>query len=103
MFEFIAGYLLARLDTAMLCYALPLYECRIRHPVYALGRDLDLTIHGINLFEREALGLIDEKVDKGDADEAASKPDKEDLGLQVGIAFAVVHEVRGSVSNSPVE
>lgn len=66
------------------------------------GRDA-LGVHLVNLLERQALCLIDEKVDKGDADKAAAKPHKEDLGLQVGVARAVVDQVRGGVGNSPVE
>lgn len=62
-----------------------------------------LGVHQVDLLEREALGLVDEEVDKGDADKAAGEPDEEDLGLQVGVAGAVVDQVRGRVSDGPVE
>lgn len=57
----------------------------------------------VDLFQTETLRLIDEEPDVGDADEASTEPDKEDFGLEVGEAFAVVDQVGGRVGNGPVE
>src|SRR5690349_9524001 len=43
----------------------------------------DLRVQLIDLLQGKALGLVDEKPYEGYADEAASKPDKENLGLQI--------------------
>lgn len=45
--------------------------CHARH----LGVQL------VDLLQRQTLGLVDEEVDEGDAEEAAGEPDEEDLGL----------------------
>lgn len=74
-----------------------------RDPVLALRSRLHLVVHLINLLERVALGLVYEEIDEGNADEAESEPDEEDLGLQVGITSTVVDKVRGRVSDGPVE
>jgi hypothetical protein len=68
---------------------------RRRQPVHGFGRQLDLVVQLVDLLERESLGLVDHEVHKGDAQEAAAEPDEEDLGLQVRVARAVVHEVGG--------
>ncbi len=60
-------------------------------------------VHLIDLLQRQALCLVDHEVHKGDAQEAAGEPHKEDLALQVGIARAVVDQVRRRVRNRPVE
>lgn len=52
----------------------------------------------VNLLEGEPLGLVDEEVDEGDAQETAGEPDEEDLGLEVGLSAAVVDEVGSRVS-----
>ena len=51
----------------------------------------------------EVLGFVDEEVNESDADKAVGKLDQEDLALQVGVAGAVVDEVRSGVRDSPVE
>lgn len=82
---------------------LSLAEGNMRPPLRALaGRDA-LSVHLINLLETEALSLVDVEEDEGDAEEAGTKPDEEDLALQVGIALAVVDKVGGRVGNGPVE
>lgn len=62
-------------------------------PVDTLSGVGDLGVQFINLFQGETLGFVDEEVHEGDADKAAASPDEEDLGLQVGVALAVVDEV----------
>lgn len=62
-------------------------------PLCGLARHADLVVELIDLFEGETLGLVDEEVDKGDADEAAAEPDEEDLALEVGLAGTKVDEV----------
>ena len=73
--------------------------CRLSSAIETLYLGIEL----INLLKRQSLCFIDEKVDKGDADETAAKPDKENLRLQVGIAVTVVHKVGSRVGNSPIE
>lgn len=74
-----------------------------RHESLGLPRLGDLGVELIDLLEREAFGLVDEEVDEGAADEAEAAPDEEDLGLQVGVAWAGVDHVRGGVGDGPVE
>ena len=74
-----------------------------RDPADGAAGDLDLVVEFVDLFEGEALGLVDEEVDEGDAEEAAAEPDEEDLGLEVGVAGAVVDEEGRGVANGPVE
>ncbi len=83
--------------------ALALLESHGRREVLGLASRRDSLVQLVDLLERESLGLVDEEVDEGDADEAASEPDEEDLALQVGIAWTVVDEIRGRVRDSPVE
>lgn len=66
-------------------------------------RVADLLVQLVDLLEGEALGLVDHEVDEEDAEEAAGEPDEEDLGLQVGVAVAVVDEVRRRVGDGPVQ
>lgn len=80
-----------------------LAERRRRLPPRALPRARHLRVQLINLLKRQALGLVDHEVDEGDAEEAAGEPDEEDLGLEVGVARAVVDEVGGGVGDGPVE
>lgn len=68
---------------------LPEVDCG--YPVCTLPSRRDLLIQLINLFESEILGLIDEKPHERNAEEAASKPDKEDFGLQVCISCTIVY------------
>lgn len=95
--------LLVALQPALVRDALALHERRPRPPLCALARRRDLGVQLVDLLERPALGLVDEQVHKGDAQEAAAEPDEEDLGLQVGVARAVVDEVRRRVGDGPVE
>lgn len=84
----------------------PLLEGDARLPVYAVLRAhdaLDLGVQIIDLLQRQAFRLVDEEVHKGNADKAAAEPDEEDLGLHVGVAFTIVDEIRGGVSDGPVE
>lgn len=62
-----------------------------------------LLVHFVDLLYRQTLCLIDEEVDKEDADEAGGAPDEEDLGLKVSISGTIVDEVWSRVSNGPVE
>jgi len=64
-----------------------------RPKLLALPRLAHNTIQLIDLFERQALGLVDEEPDEGDADEAAGAPDEEDFGLEVGVVL--VYDVGG--------
>jgi hypothetical protein len=73
------------------------------HKALALPRLADFAVELVDLLERQTLSLVDHEVDKGDADEAEAAPDEEDLGLQVGVARAVVDHVRGGVGDCPVE
>lgn len=57
----------------------------------------------VDLFQTETLGFVDEEPDVGNADEAGAEPDKEDLGLEVGEALAVVDQIGGGVGDGPVE
>lgn len=90
-------------DAALVGDTEPLAEGARRLPAAALVGDRDLLVHGVDLLERQALGLVDEEVDEGDAPEAAPEPDEEDLGLQVGVALAVVDEVGCAIGDGPVE
>lgn len=83
-------------------------ECPRRRPLGALrpgpqAHVLHVRVQRVDVLERQALGLVDEEVDKRDAREAAREPDEEDLGLQVGVAVAEVDEVGGGVGDGPVE
>ena len=64
---------------------------------------LDLVIELVDLLESKAFGLVDEEVNEADTQKAAAEPDEEDLGLQVGVAWSPVDEVRGGVGDGPVE
>jgi hypothetical protein len=100
----VAGQVLAiDAKAALRSNALALAEGRRRPPAGALVRQLDFLVHGVDLLECEALGLVDEEVGERNAQEAAAEPDEEDLALQVGVAFAVVDQVRSAVSNRPVQ
>ena len=74
-----------------------------RHEALALPRLADLEVKLVDLLEGQTLGLVDHEVDEGDADEAEAAPDEEDLGLQVGVARALVDHVGGGVGDGPVE
>lgn len=73
------------------------------YPLGGTGSKRHLLVQLVNLFETEAFGLVNEEVDKGNAEEAATEPDEEDLGLQIGIARAVVDEIGGRIGDGPVE
>lgn len=72
-------------------------------PSNGLSGNADLVVELINLLEGQTLGLVNEEVDEGDAQETAAEPDEEDLGLEVGLAGTVVDEVGGRVGDGPVE
>jgi hypothetical protein len=82
---------------------LDVLEAESRNEALALPRLADLAVELVDLLEREALGLVDHEVDKGNADEAEASPDEEDLGLQVCVAGAVIDHVWCCVRNGPVE
>lgn len=93
-------------QAAVPSHASPLLERRRRPPVDALAGGTEpphLAVQLVDLLERQALGLVDEEVDEGDAEEAAAEPDEEDLGLQVGVPGPVVDEVGRRVGDGPVE
>lgn len=71
-------------------------------PAHAPSRNLDLSVQLIDLLKRQALRFIDHEIHKSNAQKAACEPDEEDLGLQVSVAGAVVHEVGRCVGNGPV-
>jgi hypothetical protein len=73
------------------------------HEALALPRLADLAVKLVDLLEGETLSLVDHEVDEGDANEAEAAPHEEDLGLEVGVAGAVVDHVRGGVGDGPVE
>ena len=83
--------------------ALALPECDRRAPVLGLPRRMTLGVEFVDLLERQALGLVDIEVDKGNAQEAAAEPYEEDLALQVGVARTVVDQVGSRIRNSPVQ
>jgi hypothetical protein len=66
-------------------------------PVLGLAGNANFIVELIDLLEGETLGLVDEEVDEGDAQETAGEPDKEDLGLEVGLSGAVVDEIGSRV------
>lgn len=59
-------------------------------PAHTIPSRRNLIIQLVDLFQSQPFGLVDHKIHKANADEAAPKPDKEDLGLQVRVAIAVV-------------
>lgn len=63
----------------------------------------DLGVELVDLLEGETLGLVDEEVDEGCADDTESTPDEEDLGAHVGVTWAVVDHVWGDVGDDEVE
>lgn len=79
-----------------------LRKCRPRLPAHTLPRGLYIVVQLIDLFEGKALRLVNHEVHECDAQEAAREPDEEDLGLQVGVARAIVYEVGCRVSDRPV-
>ena len=60
-------------------------------------------VHEIDLFQGKSLGLIYHEINKSNAQEAASKPDEKDFRLQIGITRAIIHQIRGRVSDGPVD
>ena len=82
---------------------LNILEADSRNEALALPRLADLEVKLVDLLEGQTLGLVDHEVDEGDADEAEAAPDEEDLGLQVGVAGALVDHVGGGVGDGPVE
>jgi hypothetical protein len=78
-------------------------KCCRRLPSRAFTRILDFSVKLIDLFESQALGFVDHKVDKRNAQEATGEPDEEYLGLQIGIAGPIVDQVWGGVGDGPIE
>lgn len=74
-----------------------------RNPLGGLASTRYFGIELVDLFQTEIFGFVDEEPDVSDADEAGGEPDKEDLGLEVGEALAVVDQIGGGVGNGPVE
>lgn len=72
-------------------------------PSHRLPRVADFLVQLLYLLKGEALSLVDHEVDEEDADEAGGEPHEEDFRLQVGVSVSVVNEVRGRVSDSPVQ
>ena len=72
-------------------------------PAHTLSRARYLEVQLVDLFQRQALRLVDHEVHEGDAEEAACEPDEEDLRLQVGVSWAPVDEIGGAVGDGPVE
>jgi hypothetical protein len=66
------------------------------------GSGCGLLQHLVDLFEGESLGLWDEEVGEGEGDDTETAPHEEDLGSQVGVAFAGADEVRCDNSNNTV-
>ena len=83
--------------------ALALPERHGRREALRFASRRDSLVQLVDLLERETLGLVDEEIDEGDADEAAREPYEEDLALQVGVAGTVVDEIGGRVGDSPVK
>jgi hypothetical protein len=74
-----------------------------RDEARGLPRLADLAVELVDLLQRQTLGLVDHSPDEEDADEAASAPDEEDLGTEVGVSRAVVDHVGGGVSDGKVK
>lgn len=107
------GVQLSRVSLGVGCLAALLAGLRILMVVRAevgLGNEAprlprvgNLLVHLVDILEGESLGLVDHGPDEGDADEAAAAPHEEYLGLQVGVARAVVDHVGGCVTDGEVE
>lgn len=82
---------------------LDIREGHSRDEALGLVRLGDLEVELVDLFERKTLGLVDVEVDECSADDAEATPDEEDLGLEVGVAWARVDHVRGRVGDGEVE
>lgn len=66
-----------------------------RHPAHRVLCHTNLIIQLIDLLKREPLGLVDKEVDESNAEEAASKPNEEDFGLEVCVARTPFDKIRG--------
>lgn len=56
----------------------------------------------VDLLERKTLGLDDNKVGEGKAEETAGAPDKEDSAAEIGVALAGVDKVRSGIGDTKV-
>lgn len=56
-------------------------EGDLRDEILGLASLADNTVEFVDLLEGETLGFVDHEVHKGNADEAESGPDEEDLAL----------------------
>lgn len=72
-------------------------------PVAILGFEARGLVHLVDFFQRQTFRFVNEEVDEEDTAQAGGAPDKENLGLQVGVAGTVVDEVGGGVGDGPVE
>jgi hypothetical protein len=63
----------------------------------------DLGIHLVDLFQGQAFGFEDAEVDEEDTAETASSPDEENLCFEPCCIRAFVHEIRGGISDRPIE
>lgn len=75
-------------SVVLLIHGVP--ECDSWSPPNTLSSIGNLGIQLIDLLQGESLGLVDHEVHECDTNETAAAPDKEDLGLQVCVARAVV-------------
>jgi hypothetical protein len=76
-------------------------EADLGHKLLALPGLVDDTVQLVDLLQRQALGLVDHEVDKGNAHEAEAAPHEEDLALEVGVLL--VDHVGGGEGDGPVE
>jgi hypothetical protein len=82
---------------------LDLLKADSRNKALGLPCLANLGVQLIDLFERKTLGFVDHSPDEEDTDEAASAPDEEDLGSDVGVARSGTDEVGSRVCDSPVK
>lgn len=72
-------------------------------PAVTLSSGRDRLVKLVNLLERQVLCFVNKEPDKSDTQEAAGKPDEEDLGLQIRVSVAVVYQVGRRVGQCPIE
>lgn len=62
-----------------------------------------LTVEFIDLFERQVLGLVDEKVHEDHSDEAEAAPDPENVTFQVDVLARCIFQIGSDESENKVE
>jgi hypothetical protein len=67
-------------------------------PLLGLASNTDFVVQLINLLEGQTLGLVDEEVYESNAQETATEPDEEDLGLEIGLSGTEIDEVGSRIS-----